>query len=371
MYRTCITCGATLGANEVLEHFPVGRRLAFDPHRGRLWAVCLNCRSWNLAPIEERWEAVEEAERAFETAQVGASTEHVTLGRVPEGLDLVRIGPARSVEFAGWRFGDALVGRWERKRKASRTALGVGLLAGTVGMSAPILLASAAWGMGTELLHYRRSRRIIERVASPGGEAPVFPVRGRDIHRARLHVPEEGGWELHIPRYGGNVILTGPDAIRISRRMLPFMNREGAKEELVRQAVRLTEAHAGPDGLFGYAARSVGDGEEADQLHGRVRFRRYRIASADPVVKTALEIAANDETERRALEGELALLEREWREADELAGIIDDLLLPEGVRSTLRRLRSGFSGASAAATATPSIADETGPPRPEEDPDPH
>ena len=42
MYSTCIFCHASLGANESIEHFPVGHRLAFDASRGRLWVVCRN-----------------------------------------------------------------------------------------------------------------------------------------------------------------------------------------------------------------------------------------------------------------------------------------------------------------------------------------
>ena len=41
-------------------------------------------------------------------------------------------------------------------------------------------------------------------------------------------------------------------------------------------------------------------------------------------------MALQEEDERRALEGELWRLERAWREAEEIAGIADDLLLPEG-----------------------------------------
>jgi hypothetical protein len=52
-------------------------------------------------------------------------------------------------------------------------------------------------------------------------------------------------------------------------------------------------------------------------------------------------MAAHEETERRALEGELAPLERDWREAEEIAGIADDLLLPSGVTAALGRLRGG------------------------------
>ncbi len=62
--------------------------------------------------------------------------------------------------------------------------------------------------------------------------------------------------------------------------------------------------------------------------HGWTGARPHRIATAHPALQLALEMAANEETERRALEGELRLLEREWREAEELASISDDLLLP-------------------------------------------
>ena len=63
MYSRCTRCKTHLGRNEVLEAFPVGRRMAFDPFKGRLWVLCPYCRSWNLAPILERWEAVEALER--------------------------------------------------------------------------------------------------------------------------------------------------------------------------------------------------------------------------------------------------------------------------------------------------------------------
>lgn len=54
MYRHCTFCAWDLGSNPILEHFPVGRRLAFDPDRGRLWVVCPTCERWNLTPLEER-----------------------------------------------------------------------------------------------------------------------------------------------------------------------------------------------------------------------------------------------------------------------------------------------------------------------------
>jgi hypothetical protein len=50
-------------------------------------------------------------------------------------------------------------------------------------------------------------------------------------------------------------------------------------------------------------------------------------------------MSVNEESERRALEGELAVLEAAWREAEEIAAIADDLVLPEGLQDQLRRLR--------------------------------
>ena len=52
MYTRCIHCQAALGANEDIEPFPVGRRLAFDAAKGRLWVVCPSCFRWSLTPLE-------------------------------------------------------------------------------------------------------------------------------------------------------------------------------------------------------------------------------------------------------------------------------------------------------------------------------
>ena len=67
-----------------MEHFPIGRRLAFDSAKGRLWVVCGHCARWNLTPIEERWEAVEESERAFRAQRLRAQTDNIGLVRLPD-----------------------------------------------------------------------------------------------------------------------------------------------------------------------------------------------------------------------------------------------------------------------------------------------
>src|SRR5215212_5841926 len=114
MYSTCLFCNKPLGANEALEGFPVGRRLAFDAARGRLWVVCRSCERWNLTPLEERWEAIEECERLFSSTRLRVSTDNIGLARIREGLELVRVGTPLRPEMAAWRYGDQF-GRRRRK----------------------------------------------------------------------------------------------------------------------------------------------------------------------------------------------------------------------------------------------------------------
>jgi len=42
---------------------------------------------------------------------------------------------------------------------------------------------------------------------------------------------------------------------------------------------------------------------------------------------------------RRALEGELAVLEEAWREAEEIAAISDDMFLPEDISKRLTEMK--------------------------------
>ncbi|MEZ4455334.1 MAG: hypothetical protein R2882_02105 [Gemmatimonadales bacterium] len=103
MYRTCIHCLSDLGTNDSIERLAIGRRLAFDAGRGRLWVVCRHCERWNLTPFEDRWEAIEDCERWFRGARRRYSTDQIGLARLPDGLELVRIGDPLRPEFAAWR----------------------------------------------------------------------------------------------------------------------------------------------------------------------------------------------------------------------------------------------------------------------------
>ena len=56
--------------------------------------------------------------------------------------------------------------------------------------------------------------------------------------------------------------------------------------------------------------------------------------------RLALEMALHEEQERRALQGELRVLEAAWKQAEEIAAISDNLLLPEGTDDFLDEHRS-------------------------------
>jgi hypothetical protein len=64
-----------------------------------------------------------------------------------------------------------------------------------------------------------------------------------------------------------------------------------------------------------------------------------KIAKLPEPVRLALEMAAHEDQERRALEGELAELEAAWRAAEEIAHISDNLLLPASVEEFFGRHR--------------------------------
>src|SRR5687768_2615015 len=136
MYSTCLFCASSLGTNEAIEAFPVGSRVAFDAARGRLWAICPRCGRWNLAPIEERWEAVEEAERLFTDTRMRAQSENIGLARLRDGTRLVRVGKALQGELAAWRYGGHLVSR--RRRNVAAFGGGAAVV-GALIVGAPVM----------------------------------------------------------------------------------------------------------------------------------------------------------------------------------------------------------------------------------------
>ena len=108
MYRTCYHCLADLGTNDVFTRFPVGRALAFERAAGRLWVICHACGRWNLSPIEERWEAIEDCEKHFLDVAKRVQSDNIGLAVIPHRVDLVRVGTPPLRELAVWRYEKSL-----------------------------------------------------------------------------------------------------------------------------------------------------------------------------------------------------------------------------------------------------------------------
>lgn len=372
MYSTCIHCHAALGRNDAVEHFPIGQRLAFDAEKGRLWAVCRGCGRWNLSPLEERWEAIEQAERLFRDTRLRVSTENIGLARAADGTELVRVGRPQRPEFAAWRYGDAMGLR--RRRALLKVGAGVTLTGAAVAAG---VATGIATGIGAILLPvaghlgvlgvnvYAGVRNYMRATRVPVGDGRVHAVYGANLKETGLRPAEGGaGWRLSLRWAGGFEAVQGDAARTALGVLLPRVNALGAKPERVRLASRTLADAGGPDAFLADLARRS-EALSAGYLERRAAHRRGdnlsktispfdrnydwlrepvdhgALPRLDPVQRLALEMAVHEETERRALEGELAALEAAWREAEEIAGIADRLALPEGVEERLEQIKRG------------------------------
>jgi len=351
MYSTCLFCHTELGANEAVEHFPIGRRLAFDAAKGRLWVVCRRCERWNLTPIEERWEAIEECERSYSATKLRVSTDQIGLARLSEGLELVRIGKPQRPEFAAWRYGDQF-GRRRRKTIIQGVAIAAGVA--TIPFLGPALGLSLG-GFGGLIfqlgnLGYTLSvgRRLVARVRDSEGNIVLVNRLGAAQAVMLKPTPSEP-WGLRIMyhnvadqrlqwlRYQPNqpeMDLRGKDALRAAAQLLPALNATGASPKQVRDAVVLATEYPDPSTVFDRAARLAATKRSWNDFG-----KGAMLARIPKDLRLALEMASHEESERRALEGELYLLEEAWKEAEEIAGISDDMFLPEDITSKLDQMK--------------------------------
>ena len=328
MYTACMFCSKPLGENEVVEHFTVGRRLAFDSARGRLWVVCRKCERWNLTPLEERWEAVETCERLFETTRVRASTDNIGIARHPEGLELVRIGKPLRPEFAAWRYGDQF-GR--RRKRAILYGVGGAAVFGTVviGGAASGLISGALLAQTGSFVNLWNQRTLLKLRTDDGR---TMKLKDIDLRGTRVRPPADGhGFRLQVRKGKKTEWFEGGEAERLVGQIVPRMNRKGARPHTVQDAVSEIEDLGHPDAFLEDVIRG-------DRFTDKRGVPGYINKMPEPT-KLALEMALHEEQERRALEGELKNLEAAWRAAEEIAGIADDLLLPEGTDEFLEANR--------------------------------
>ncbi len=325
VFARCLFCHKPFTPNGQLAHMPHGRRIAFDPLDGRLWAVCEGCRGWNLVPMEHREAALYELERVVrDHGRPLAHTANIALLQAGP-LSLVRVGRAALAEQAWWRYGREL-----RRRRASFesprskvTAATFGALAwvgDALGVTDDELPIHWTDTPVADILRWRRFGWAAwhGRETCPSCNSTlralryelswwVYPMRGED-GRIGVGVPcqrcdpwtPEKVYELH-----------GDVAENVLRRVLAYQNIAGASERRLRDAARAIE-HAGSAGAF------------ALEVTGR-RESLWRMGSLGTV---ALEIAMNESVERRMLDLEARSLEFLWKQEEELARIIDQELTP-------------------------------------------
>ena len=325
MLSRCLFCRKPFPENGVLTYMPRGRKIAFDPVNGRLWAVCEGCHHWNLVPMEERQAALYELERVcHDQARPMGHTANVQLLSTDE-LTLVRVGGGGLVEQAWWRYGKELRRRKtsfeSRRSKVTAYTFGamqyvsdlVGFSDGDVAIDwedtpvADVLrwrrFGWAAWH-GRETCPYCKSTLRALRYDLGWW---VYPLRGADgrlgvgipCQRCDPWTPDKV-YELH-----------GDEAENVLRRLLAYQNIGGASENRITDAAKAIE-DAGSAGAF-----TLGVTED-----------RRSLWKMGPSATIGLEIALNESVEQRMLDLEARALEFIWRREEELARIIDQELTP-------------------------------------------
>lgn len=328
----------------------MGTRLAFDAARGRLWVVCRQCDRWNLSPLEERWEAVEQAERRFRDSRLRVSTDNIGLARLREGVDLIRIGAPQRPEMAAWRYGDQFGRRRKRQMLVTGAVLGsaTAIVGGVLWVGASFGSFAGVYANGGlwDSLINGRPGKSIGRIALADGR--LVDVQRRHARMSAIERSDTPGqMQLRLESVAGTHILTGDAAMRAAARLMPTVNRFGGTRTDVRDAVSLLEEAGDP--LRVLANVQERHGARANQERwkrkpggwsgdGRVRKLPGALHTLPTNYRLALEMALHEESERRAMDGELADLERAWREAEEIAKIADDMFVLPSVDAEIERL---------------------------------
>ncbi|HEY4132293.1 MAG TPA: hypothetical protein VGM50_16910 [Gemmatimonadaceae bacterium] len=352
MYTACLFCNKSLGSNESFETFPVGKRLAFDTAKGRLWVVCPHCERWNLSPLEERWETIERAEQFYRDTRTRVATENIGLAKLRDGTTIVRIGQPLRPEFAAWRYGD----QFGRRRRNQLLIAGGGvlllggvLIGGTVAAGG---IGGMGWliGRGFTNLISGSPEAVVAKIQTE--KHGVVHVRRRHLGETVLERSENGEMAIELRFKNGKARFEGREAVRVASIIVPKVNRYGGSKETIGDAVREIESGGGSEGyldklttLSGGYTRSTFT-PDFNQRRGVFGRRQNRRAMSEGLFalprqhRLALEMALHEEVERRALQGELAELELAWKNAEEIAGISDSLLVAPSVEEEWKRLKS-------------------------------
>jgi len=324
MYKTCAFCNGTLDGDGGPSGLTVGKRLAFDEWRGRLWVICPKCSRWNLAPLDDRLDRIDALARAAREGRIAAATEQVALIRW-RGYDFVRVGKPPRIEFATWRYGERL-----RARQREQLKFVVPLTVATVGLAVAVNVAAGGsvgvfvWNMPNIAKAMYRGivgRRRVGLVEPPICErcGTVMNLQAKHVAHARVVQQRQTDLALILScptcRTEG-AMLIGADAEAALRLGLTYLALARGGRQRAEDAARLVEGAGGPEHLIRDVAR-----------------RELTLRSLAPERRLAFEMAVDERAE-------VEELERQWQEAEEIANIADGLLSTTAeLEEELRRLK--------------------------------
>ncbi len=312
--RECLYCDSELPGGSADERVgAAGSRHAYDPVLGRLWEVCPRCLRWNPVPLQDRWEAIEAWEAEVRPrGTVLLRTEELALLRVGGG-EVVRVGRPPLPEWGGWRYGvrlpppagrrpsllARLLGRLPPPPLEGYDPYGLSGAPGGVGgrggpsqwLASPFLDGAQALTLAFTAVPFAR------RCPSCGAAMPLNPW---DFQRVSFRV-SGGEPGMEAPCAGcGTLVLLGMREARPALRMgLAVLDSGSEAREVGEEAGARLDAVGGRDLLL----RGLGELGAALGDLGRVE-------------RVTLAIALDQEAESDALEAE-------WREAEELARIVE------------------------------------------------
>jgi hypothetical protein len=325
MYTTCAFCSGALGGDGGASGLGIGRRFAFDEWKSRAWVICQRCGRWNLTLLDTRLDTIAALERMAAQGRVAATTQQVALVRAG-AYDVVRVGKPPRIELAGWRYGERIKARERERLKiiipVTAVAIGAtiavnvaagGSVGGFLWQVPNISNQIYVWSVGN------RKVNIEPPVCRHCGS--IMMLRSKHVQQARLtHTTHEDlALLLRCPtcEHAG-ALLEGADAEQALRSGLTYVNlRKGRRiKRKAEEAASYVEQHGGPEQLIAGAAR-----------------REIAVSTLRGAEGLAMEMAVDEQAEVRDLE-------REWRRADEIAEIADNLVVPPAVEQQLKDLKA-------------------------------
>jgi hypothetical protein len=345
-------CERSLGRNSEIRHLTVGRRIAFDTSKGRLWVICTHCDQWNLVPIEERWEAAEECDRTATTAEATASSTKLGIAQTETGLELLRVGGLDHADIANCRYGRRLV---QRQRllfwlAASFVALAIALGAradfetGSLDLGVYVGIASLAW-LASVWRHPPSLAPTLVRI--DGERIWIWPWQVDEIYiesddqdsPPAVVLPGQAARRLgglKAARFLGALLpkLNGADCVTASvhaaaKRVAHFEKQEHSHADSIERRGRKTRNKKT------HRERVLRPWERLAASEDRVSLVRIT-----PERRLALEMAVTEEIEQHELTQEAAVVGEDWTEQENIAAIADDLVVPPEVEERLREARA-------------------------------